>query len=141
MSEKSERWAVLREVITRRSRGLCECCGRQLRPRLWSVQHRKRRGMGGTKDLEIDSPANLSPVCGDGTTLCHGWIEANPLAAQRRGLAIPRSDLDRPEDVPLILPSGRRVLLDDLGFYCPAPGAVYALHVDMPSSDYERPGW
>lgn len=123
---------MLRDTITARSGERCEACGERLRRGRWSVQHRKRKGMGGSRDPELDSPANLSPVCGDGTTLCHGWIEANPLAAQRRGLAIPRGDLDRPEDVPLILPSGRRVLLDDVGFYSPAPGAPYALHVDMP---------
>lgn len=31
-------------------------------------------------------PSNILDVCGDGTTGCHGWIEANPHEAQERGL-------------------------------------------------------
>jgi hypothetical protein len=32
---------------------------------------------------------NCVRLCGDGTTGCHGWAEANPAAAQREFLDIP----------------------------------------------------
>lgn len=45
-----------------------------------SVHHRRKRSQGGTWAV-----SNLLHVCGDGTRGCHGYIEANPVAAKRRG--------------------------------------------------------
>ncbi len=46
-----------------------------------TVHHRMKRSQGGTWD-----PSNLLLLCGDGTTGCHGWVEAHPEAAQAQGL-------------------------------------------------------
>lgn len=69
-----------RKVVNARSGGLCEvripavCTGIGA-----SMHHRKKPG-------RVWSPSNVLHACGDGTTGCHGWIEANPTAAHDRGL-------------------------------------------------------
>lgn len=126
-------WGSLRTLVTARSRDRCEACGVRLVHGRWSVHHRKPKGMGGTRDPELDSPANLLVTCGDGATGCHGWLDGNP-EAYRRGLLIRRSSVERPEEVPVVLWSGRRVLLDDTGNYAPAPGPPYDLERDVPAA-------
>jgi hypothetical protein len=67
--------APARKVVRARSEGLCECCGGH---RAESMHHRRKPG-------RVWTPENLLHVCGDGTRLCHGWIEANPTKAQQQG--------------------------------------------------------
>ena len=50
----------------------CARCGKDVTYIQSSIQHRKARGMGGTNDPSINSPANLIVLCGSGTTGCHG---------------------------------------------------------------------
>lgn len=66
--------------MNRRSGGFCEAriphvCLNQAT----SAHHR-------FKDGREWHPANMLDTCGDGTTGCHGWIEANPNEANARGL-------------------------------------------------------
>lgn len=75
-----------RAIITERDRGHCARCGVTAG---LTFQHRINRGMGGTSDPVISSPANGILLCGSGTTGCHGWVEANPEAAEKLGYAVP----------------------------------------------------
>ena len=77
----------LRELILVRSGGVCECCGGR---RYESLHHRTPRGMGGSKDAALNSPANIGAVCGNGTTGCHGSIEVSRTIAQNYGWLVPR---------------------------------------------------
>lgn len=98
---------------------------------LRSIHHRRPRGMGGTRRVNVDSYAALVNTCGHGTTGCHGWAETHRTWALERGLLVPNNgsgDAVDPAAVHLVLPSGRRVLLDpDYPFYLePSDGVPYA---------------
>lgn len=55
----------------------CARCGER-----GSNRHEKlARGRGGLRD-----EFNTVVLCGSGTTGCHGWVTANPLAAMAEGL-------------------------------------------------------
>lgn len=109
---------VVRQLIAR-AEGCCERCRLSVveveapefddRGLRWSVQHRKPAGMGGTSRPEFNSPANLLLLCGSGTTGCHGWVEANRTAARNAGWLVWQSQ--DPEEMPVLLHDGRRVLL------------------------------
>lgn len=61
----------------------CIRCGRSLIVVSGSRHHRVRRRDGG------HSASNLILVCGSGTTGCHAWMHAYPLAARALGYIIP----------------------------------------------------
>ena len=67
----------------------------------WSLQHRRPRGMGGTRLAEINSPANLLLLCGSATTGCHGYVERERAAALHAGWLVPSSS-DPTRDAVLI---------------------------------------
>lgn len=50
-----------------------------------TAQHRHARGMGGTSRDELAQAVNGLPLCGSGTTGCHGWAEHNPIDAELLG--------------------------------------------------------
>jgi hypothetical protein len=77
----------IRRLIAERSGGLCETCGLL---RAESIHHRTPRGMGGTRNPAIHSPANLLHMCGDGTRGCHGQAESRRLAATKLGWIVLR---------------------------------------------------
>jgi len=99
-------------LVTERSGGMCEvrisgiCRGPGE-----SRHHRNKASQGG-----LWMPSNVIHACGSGTTGCHGWIEANPATARRRGLWLFRGQL--PAEAPVMLVfrglSGA-YLLDDEG--------------------------
>jgi len=62
-----------------RGPGVCVRCGRPAANR----HHRLPRSRGGT-----DDPHNVVPLCGSGSTGCHGWVHANPAEAERVGLTV-----------------------------------------------------
>lgn len=64
-----------RTLIYQRDGMRCFRCGRTLANGGYSIQHRRARGMGGTSDASVHSPANLILLCGSGTTECHGQVE------------------------------------------------------------------
>lgn len=88
-----------RATVIRRDAGRCVRCGRMLGTTPFSIQHRKARGMGGTSDPQINSPANLILLCGDGVTGCHGWVESHREAAREGGWGI--HSWDDPTEVPV----------------------------------------
>jgi len=53
-----------------------------------STQHRRARGMGGSRLEGINTPDNLITLCGTGTTQCHGWVEAHPAWARAHGWSV-----------------------------------------------------
>ena len=53
-----------------------------------STQHRRARGMGGSRLDSTNDASNLLTLCGDGTQLCHGWVERHPLWAKRHGWSV-----------------------------------------------------
>ncbi len=73
-----------RKRVLPRNMGACEVqIPGVCRGHVESYQHRKRRG--NCTKFERWAPSNGIAVCGDGTTGCHGWIHANPEAAQAQG--------------------------------------------------------
>lgn len=81
-----------------------------------TLQHRRARGMGGTRRASTNTPAALVVLCGSGTTGCHGWVESHPSEAERAGYRV--RQVAEPRDVPIIW-HGCFVLLDDLGGVTP----------------------
>jgi hypothetical protein len=64
-----------RELVYERDELSCFCCGVSLLGQPFSLQHRDARGMGGSSDPLIHSPANLILLRGTGITECHGRVE------------------------------------------------------------------
>jgi hypothetical protein len=121
-------WSAVRNMLILRCGGRCEVTGAPLRAGRWSAHHRRARGMGGTDRPNTNSLANLLAVTGDGTTGVHGWIESNRNTARALGWLIDRENNLEPDDVPVVLYGGRRVLLlPCVGAYLPAPGDPYHL--------------
>lgn len=89
-----------REVIAR-DESLCGWCGLYVDTAsgLYSLQHRRARGMGGSKRISTDAHANLVLLHGTGTTGCHGYIEAHRDEARERGFNLTQQ-LD-PASVPI----------------------------------------
>lgn len=94
-----------------------------------SIQHRRAQGSGGTSREDVHCLANLLVLCGTGTGAgCHPWVECHErAAAEARGLWV-RHEYDangNPVPIwtyPLVLFSGRRVLLDPVSpIYLPHP--------------------
>ena len=81
-----------RQLVIDRAQRRCERC------RDWGSQihHRKPRGMGGTRNPQINAPSNLVFLCFD----CHEWIERNRDAARMSGWLVPRND--DPELTPIV---------------------------------------
>lgn len=91
---------AVRALVWERDGGCCAWCGRGVDPGGHSLQHRRARGMGGTRRADANSPANLVLVCGSATTGCHGWIESHPGEAARRGFRL--GQWADPADVPVL---------------------------------------
>jgi hypothetical protein len=98
-------------AVKTRSQGRCERCGASESLR-WSLHHRKPRGMGGSRDPLINSPANILLLCGSGTEGCHGWVESHREDSYESGLLVHR--IDDPEETPVTLRYGT-VYLDAVG--------------------------
>lgn len=85
---------VVRNFILDRDNGSCVRCGRQV---MWwngirwtqmgeySIQHRRPRGMGGSKDPATNAPMNGVVLCGSATTGCHSEVESNRAQAYDDG--------------------------------------------------------
>ena len=87
----------VRDLVLDRDQGCCVRCGVEVYDpdtdrlfRMYSLQHRAPRGMGGTKNPVINSPVNLVTLCGSGTTGCHGWVETHREEARVYGWAVSR---------------------------------------------------
>lgn len=112
-----------RLLVLTRDGWACQVCGRNLAREVldgfgYSLQHRRARGMGGSKRPDTNAPSNLLTTCGTGTTGCHGLIEANPIPAAGRGWRLGQTQT--PADEPVRTHSHGWVLLDDQGGLTPA---------------------
>lgn len=109
-------------LVLERDGWSCTRCGGPTsgeRGRGWSIQHRRPRGMGGTRRVDANSPANLLTVCGSGTTGCHGVMETDRHVALEHGWLIPQTA--DPLREPVVLGSGRIVWLTADGQYAAEP--------------------
>jgi hypothetical protein len=79
-----------RQMVIKRDQSTCQWCGCHVDTSSgwYSLQHRRSRGMGGTKQAWVNGPANLVLMCGTGTTRCHGHVEAHPIEAAGRGFRL-----------------------------------------------------
>lgn len=107
----------VRQQVMMRFSGRCARCGEYGA----SIQHRKPRRMGGTSNPAINFPSNLIWVCGSGTTGCHGHMESHRTEAYGNGWLLHAAE--DPTEVPVLLWDGHRVLLDNVGGFCPAPNS------------------
>lgn len=64
-----------------------------------TIQHRRARGMGGSKDPVTRSVSNGLVLCGSGTTGCHGWTEVHPMAGRFLGWRV--NSHEEPAEVPV----------------------------------------
>lgn len=105
-------------MVWQRDGGTCAVCGNLCSGQRgwdWSVQHRLRRGSGGTSRDWINLPANLLLLHGSGTTQCHGRVEKEPAWAERNGYRVV-DGRELPSAVPVLhVGLGRSVLLADDG--------------------------
>lgn len=114
--------AVVVDVVWGRDEGSCARCRTglsfTLRGSQWSLHHRAPRGMGGTKALWVNLPANLVLLCGTGVTGCHSWVESHRQDARDLGWLVPRNAVFKAEDVPVTYWDGLTYRLDDMGGKC-----------------------
>ena len=113
------------EVVRGRSGGLCEICG--VRPGE-SFSHRLAAGKGGTW-----RPSNGLRTCGDGTRLCHGWLEAHPIWAGEGGWHVRRNPVD-----PALQPAYLRPALAWPGWWL-VTDADPGIYVAVDPADYGLP--
>jgi len=97
------------ELVRARAGFRCEKCGTRSSLR-WSIHHRIPRGMGGSKNPILNSPANLLLLCGSGTEGCHGWVESNRTESYAAGLLLRR--WQDPLQEPVTLHHGTYLLTD-----------------------------
>lgn len=112
--------AATRKIVLQRCGDRCEACGEILGAGA-HLHHRLRRAQANNH-----SPANLVAVHAKCHVLAPGSIHERPAAARERGLLV-RSGFN-PADVPVVLPDGRRVLLDPENprYLSPTDGLPYA---------------
>lgn len=129
-------WDQVLHLLACRSGQRCEICGRPLTRDEATIHHRLPRGMGGTSDPGVHDLARLMLLCGGrlgGVRGCHGITERHRTWAYRNGYLIhraPGTAAPDPATVPVVLRSGRRVLLTPYA-YVQAPGPAYA--AELPS--------
>jgi len=104
--------ADVRRLVIARANGCCERCGKTVTGQ-YSIHHRKPRGMGGTKDPAINSPANLLLLCGSATSPdgCHTAVERFRASAVTTGFVVAQSA--DPEAVPVKMRNGWWLLRSD----------------------------
>ncbi|MEV5819237.1 hypothetical protein AB0L22_08690 [Micromonospora haikouensis] len=120
---------VVAAVVARDAR--CVRCGGVLtgaRGVGWSVQHRRARGVGGTRRDDTNQPHNLILLCGSAVDGCHGHVEQHRVEARDFGWAIRQTD--DPAEVPVLHAAHGWVLLT------PAGGTTtYSLNHNTPTTE------
>lgn len=111
---------TVRARVIWRDKSMCQWCGHHVDVSTgdYSLQHRRARGMGGSRLPDTNLTSNLVLVCGSATTGCHGHIESHRVEAIGRGFNVPQGTLRRPSvpaDVPLRDWRGEWWRLDDDG--------------------------
>jgi hypothetical protein len=79
-------------LVVERDEGRCVRCGKKLFDEhgspvaQYSMQHRRARGMGGSKAADTNQPQNLILLCGSATSPdCHQAVESRPSYAAEHG--------------------------------------------------------
>jgi hypothetical protein len=101
----------VRRLVLERDEWTCQRCGQDISDGDYSLQHRRARGMGGSKAADTNLPANLITVCGSATNGCHGRIESDPLRAATTGFRLPQGA--DPEAMPVQTWRGKALLSND----------------------------
>ena len=113
----------VRDLIVARAGGhYCEVGTEVCTYQAVEIQHRRARGMGGTRKPDTDSPANGLMVC----RACHDVIERRPATSLRNGWRLRQTTDGRPT-VPsevAVVWRGRRVWLHDDGGLTPKRGVA-----------------
>ena len=117
--------AKVRQLVLVRDLHACVSCGVSIQSRPFSVHHRIPRGMGGTRNPEVNLPANLLTLCGTGTTGCHGWLESHRVKANEWGYLIRRGTAS-PSFEPVLTAVGWRRFDNDGGIADAYPANVSA---------------
>lgn len=128
----ANRGPVVRDIdaiVCERDGWCCVRCGLNVsggeRGRDYSIQHRRPRGIGGSRRPETEGPQNKILLCGDGTTGCHGWVESNRGLALYHGWLV--SQWEDPATVRVLVDRGERwVYLTASGEYADNPPEVAA---------------
>lgn len=97
------------EVIEMRSHGMCEVMLPGCSLRWEDTQHRRARGMGGTRRASTNTASAGLAVCRS----CHRAIEGSPNLAAVKGWRVAQHE--DPLWVPVLWRGRDRVFLDDLG--------------------------
>jgi hypothetical protein len=105
-----------RQVVKSRAVMRCERCSALTTWTGGQVHHRLPRGMGGSSDPAIHSPANLLLLCPE----CHSWVEKNRTVAYKAGWLVKRGQ--DPAQVPVEIVGRGPVLLTADGEYQEVPG-------------------
>lgn len=84
---------AVRNLVLMRDYGRCVVCWSQ---RAEQIQHRRPRGMGGSRDPRVNMPANLLSICCD----CHRHAELNRSDSYDRGLLL--HDVAAAEETPVL---------------------------------------
>lgn len=91
----------VREAVLERDGHACVRCGVTVQRPVYSLHHRRARGMGGSRRLH--TMANLVTLCGTGTTGCHGDVESDREASEAAGWLLPRRRATvTPEEWPVL---------------------------------------
>jgi 5-methylcytosine-specific restriction protein A len=109
-------WSELRHALLGRCRNRCEHCGKELLGR-WEANHRRARGMGGTRRGDVHSLSNLTAL----HPRCHAWLTEHPAAGRDLGQFVRQHE--DPAVVPLRLFGATPVLLTPDGRYAPVAAA------------------
>ena len=89
----------VRAAVLARDGWRCVRCGADITAAPYSLQHRRARGVGGTRRENTNSPANLIVLCGSATSAggCHQHVESRRHEAKGCGWAIPLAASDPAE--------------------------------------------
>lgn len=104
-------YAEARRIILGRAGGLCERCGCR---GPGEFHHRRPRGMGGSRRVDVHCPSGMVFLCRP----CHRWAECNRTQALSDGWLV--SQWGEPATVPIVTFLGGRVLLSPDGSTVPA---------------------
>lgn len=120
--------AHVRSAIWTRDAGCCSLCARPITG-AYSIQHRRARGMGGSRDPLTKTAANGVLLCGTATSGDHSYVEQHPSWATWAGYRVPQGA--DPSLVPIWTARYGWVLLNEDATYTevddPAPDETAAM--------------